>query len=238
MKKIFFILIILFFTFGCKEKNAEKQTELKRKIETNNKIETLVPEEEFIDSLKIGLKGQFKLDIKKYRSLDSVFVKIIFFEKINGKWNINQNLTFLKDGVTDCDVEIKDFNNDGLNDMTFQSSVAARGGNVIRKLFIFDKLKRELKYIKNSENFPNIRYNKELNCLDAFRIYGGTQTAFMRIRKDTLWEFASVELFDNRITIIETNENGKETIIKDDKFEKDNYMRFKNYNTLIESEIE
>ena len=157
---------------------------------------------------------------------------------INGKWNINQNFTFLKDGLTDCDVEIKDFNNDGLNDMTFQSSVSARGGNVIRKLFIFDKLKRELKYIKNSENFPNLRYNKDLNCLDAFRIYGGTQTAFMKIRKDTLWEFASVELFNNRITIVEKNENGIENKIKDDKFEKDNYMRFRNYNPLIECETE
>lgn len=238
MKKIFFILITLIFTFACKDINVKKQNELKTKVEKSNKIETLVPEEEFIDSLKIGLKGQFKLDIKKYRSLDSVYVKIILFEKINGKWNINQNLAFPKDGVTDCDVEIKDFNNDGLNDMTFQSSVAARGGNEIRKLFIFDKLKRKLKYIKNSENFPNIRYNKELNCLDAFRIYGGTQTAFMKIRKDTLWEFASVELFNNRITIIETTENGKETIIKDDKFEKNNYMRFRNYNPLIESETE
>ena len=88
------------------------------------------------------------------------------------------------------------------------------------------------------ENFPNIRYNKELNCLDAFRIYGGTQTAFMKIRKDTLWEFASVELFNNRITIIETNENGKETKLLDEKYEKDNYTRFRNFKPLIESETE
>jgi hypothetical protein len=237
MKKIFFIIIVI-FTYSCKDQKNENKTEIKSKVEKKNQFEKLITEEEFIDSVNIGLKGKFKIDLKKYRSLDSVYVEIKFFEKQNTKWSLKQNLKFEKDGVTSCDIEIKDFNNDGMNDMTFQSSVAARGANEIRKLFIFDKTKGELKYIRNSENFPNIRYNKELNCLDAFRVYGGTQTAFMKISKDTLWEFASVELFDNRITIIETDIYGKKNEIRNDKFEKDIYTRYKNYKPLIENEIE
>ncbi|WP_395053259.1 hypothetical protein [Flavobacterium sp.] len=237
MKKIFFIVIVI-FTFSCKDKKSENKTEIKSKVVNKNQFEKLITEEEFIDSVNIGLKGKFRIDLKKYRSLDSVYVEIKFFEKQNTKWNLKQNLKFEKDGLTSCDIEIKDFNNDGLNDMTFQSSVAARGANEIRKLFIFDKPKGELKYIRNSENFPNIRYNKELNCLDAFIIYGGTQTAFMKISKDTLWEFASVELFDNRITIIDTDIYGKKTEIRNEKFEKDIYTRYKNYKPLIENEIE
>ena len=237
MKKLFFIVIVI-FTFCCKDKKNKYKTEIKLKVENKNLTEKLIAEEEFIDSVNIGVKGKYKLDVKKYRSLNSVYIKLKFFEKQNTEWNLKQNLKFAKDGVTSCDIKMQDFNNDGLNDMTYQSSVAARGANEIRKLFIFDKSKGELKYIRNSENFPNIRYNKELNCLDAFRVYGGTQSAFMRISKDSLWEFASVELFDNRIIIIETDINGKETVIRNEKFAKDIYTRYKNYKPLIENEIE
>ena len=236
MKNIFFIIVVI-FVFSCKDKKVESKIQLKTTTEQKiEKEKLIIVEEEFIDSLNIGSKGKFKLDLKKYRGLDSVYVEIKFFEKQRSKWNLKQNLKFGKDGITNCDVEIKDFNNDGFNDMTFQSSAAARGANEIRKLFIFDKLKGELTYIRNSENFPNIRYNKDLNCLDAFRVYGGTQTVFMKISKDTLWEFASVALFDNRITILETDINGKETEIRNDKFEKDMYTRYNNYKPLIESE--
>ncbi len=51
--------------------------------------------------------------------------------------------------------QLEDFNNDGIKDMTYVSAVAARGANEVRRLFIYDKKRDELVYIKNSEDYPN-----------------------------------------------------------------------------------
>ena len=63
---------------------------------------------------------------------------------------------------------ISDFNNDNFKDITFISGSAARGANEVRRLFIYDNQNRELISIVNSQNYPNMQYNKELNCIDAF----------------------------------------------------------------------
>jgi len=32
----------------------------------------------------------------------------------------------------------------------------------------------------NAEEYPNMLYNKELDCIDAFLIHGGTSTVFFK----------------------------------------------------------
>lgn len=157
------------------------------------------------------------------------------FKKQNSKWHIIQSFEFLKDGILSCDPEITDFNNDGFNDLTFQSSIAGRGANTIRKLFIFERNSGKLKFIKNSENFPNIRYNKELNCIDAFRVYGGAQTAFAKIENDTLREFANIEIYNDTLKVKIIDKNGKEKLLKIEKYKKEYFHRFKNFLPLIEN---
>jgi hypothetical protein len=234
MKNIFLILFILFFS-GCKnEKKAENNDSLTR-LKIEKKVLKNELEESFKDSTKIGLKGEYKIDLKKFRSSDSVYVEIKLYKKQKSKWTIIQSLEFVKDGILSCDPEIKDFNNDGLNDFTFQSSIAGRGANIIRKLFVFEKESGKLKFIKNSENFPNIRYNIELDCIDAFRVYGGAQTAFAKIEKDTLREFANVEIYDDTIQIKIIDKSGKEKLLKNEKYEGGYFHRFKNYKPLIEN---
>jgi len=234
MKYLNFIIFALFVSICCTKKTENKTSNENLKIAKNN----TELEEEYIDSLKIGVSGYYKIDFKKFRSNDSVYVDIKFYEKNNSKWNLKQNFHFLKDGVLNCNVEFKDFNNDKLNDFTFQSSIAGRGANIIRKLFIFDKKTGKLIFIRNSEDFPNLRYNKELDCVDAFRVYGGTQSAFAKIEKDSLREFANVELFEERIIINTIDKNGKEKNIKNEKFEEGCFIRFKNYSPLKEYEGE
>ena len=228
-------MLVFIFLICCKDKKIITHNKIKPNIEENlQPKDTLV--EVFVDSLNIGIKGKFKIDLKKFRNNDSVYVKINFFEKINSKWIVKQQFAFPKDGISGCEVELKDFNNDGFNDMTFQSNIAARGSNIVRKLFIFEKQKGEMTYIKNSENFPNIRYNKKLNCVDAFMVFGGSQTVFMKIRSDTLWAFAKVNLTD-RIIITEIDAQGKETELRNDNYDtEDSYVRFSNYKPLTESE--
>lgn len=237
MKYLNLLMLFVFIIIGCNNKEKTKKILLTKAIESKTDIPII--EEEYIDSSKIGISGKYKIDFKKFRNIDSVYVEIKFFEKNNSKWNLKQNFHFLKDGVLSCDVEFKDFNNDKLNDFTFKSSIAIRGANIIRKLFIFDKETGKLIFIKNSEGFPNLRYNKDLDCVDAFRVYGGTQSAFAKIENDSLREFANVELFDERIIIITIDKNGKEKTIRNEKYNsKESYIRFKNYSPLKEFEGE
>jgi len=76
-------------------------------------------------------------------------------------------------------------------------------------------------------------YNKELNCIDAFLVYGGSSTVFLRISGDSLKEFASVEAMDG-VTVKEIDRNGKEKIIFQDTKKKAAYIRFKTYKPLKE----
>jgi hypothetical protein len=128
---------------------------------------------------------------------------------------------------------ISDFNNDNFNDITFVSGSAVRGANEIRRLFIYDNKNKELTSIVNSQNFPNIQYNKELNCIDAFIVTGGTSTHFVSIRNDSLIEFASVHSDNNRI-VYEIDKFGREKVLRRDTIiNKENiYVRYKNYKTL------
>jgi hypothetical protein len=191
------------------------------------------PEEFFADSLNIGRKSFNKIEISKYRTLDSNYVVIKFYTKRNGKWHIKNDFQFEKDGVVGCDTKLADFNNDGLNDMTYISAVAARGANEVRRLFIYDKHQDKLIFLKNSDDYPNMLYNKELNCIDAFLVYGGCSTVFLNISGDSLKEFASVELFEG-LTVRTYDKKGKEKIILQDTTNKAVYIRYKNFRPLRE----
>lgn len=237
---VLLVTFLLFAFMGCAD-NAKK--EVKATIEPVDKPapekDTLtVLEEEYTDSTTIGVKGRNKLELKKFRNADSVYVDICFFEKRKNQWKPVQRLHFLKDGITGCDVAFSDFNNDGYNDFTFKSSVAARGANEIRKLLIFDKNSGKLVFLKNSEQFPNIRYNKVLDCIDGFRVYGGSQTAFAKIEGDSLREFANVEVYEDRIIVNTIDKNGKEKNIKNETYEKGSYIRFENFAPLRELQEE
>lgn len=191
------------------------------------------PEEFFVDSLNIGRKSFNKIEILKYRTLDSNYVVIKFYTKQDGKWHIKNDIQSEKDGVVGCDPKLADFNNDGLNDMTYISAVAARGANEVRQLFIYDKHQDKLIFLKNSDDYPNLLYNIELNCIDAFLVYGGCSTVFLNISGDSLKEFASVELFEG-LTVRTYDKNGKETIILQDTTNKSGYIRYKNFRPLKE----
>lgn len=194
--------------------------------------------EKFVDSLNIGYKGENMVEVRNYQGNDSGFVEIEFFDKQNGKWGAKQIFTYEKDDLLGCDVKIKDFNNDGFNDLTYISATAARGSNEVRKLFIFDKQWSSLIYMENSEEFPNMQYNKELNCIDSWIVTGGVETVFIRIEGDSLKEFASVDIFDDKINITTTDKEGNiKYLIKNKTYTNNDFPRFKNYNPLKQYEV-
>jgi hypothetical protein len=191
--------------------------------------------EHFSDSLTIGQKSNNKVEISYYQSEDSSYVLIQFYSSSSKGWALKNNFQFDKDGPSDCDPQISDFNNDGYNDITYISMNAARGANEVRRLFVYDHKRDQLICMKNSDEFPNMLYNKRLNCIDAFLVYGGCSTVFLHIQGDSLVPFASVDLFDG-LTISEYDKNGNETVIGEDSTNKAGYIRYKNYSPLEESD--
>lgn len=233
----FYLGLIIFFLLSCQNRQDKNVTSNNNTTEINSteivSTDTVQLEEVFIDSTTVGRKKLNKVEVFKYRTIDSNYVDIKFYTKQADNWKLNQTIHFLKDGVIGCDTKLSDFNNDGLNDMTIVSAVAARGANEVRRLFIYDKKTDKLVEMKNSENYPNMLYNKDLNCIDAFLVYGGSSTVFLRISGDSLKEFASVEAMDG-ITVREFDKNGKEKIIFEDTTNKAAYIRFRTYKPLKE----
>lgn len=193
----------------------------------------------FVDSLNIGEKGKCKIELIKHRVYNDNYVIIKFY--IKGRhttkdpetWIVQNNYSYETDARMGLAPDISDFNNDNFNDITFISGTAARGANEIRRLFIYDDQKRELISIVNSEEYPNMLYNEELDCIDAFLLYGGCSTVFLNITGDSLNDFARVEL-DNGLTVSTIDINGNEKIIKSDENYEADYIRFKNFKPLKE----
>lgn len=195
--------------------------------------------ETFVDSLTIGVKGKCKVELIKHRVYDDHFIIMKFYIKgisPNSEletWMNTNTYCYETDAMMGFEPNISDFNNDNFNDITFLSGTSARSANDVRRLFIYDDQRQKLISIINSEHYSNMRYNKELNCIDAFLVYGGCSTIFLNIEGDRLKKFASVELFDG-LTVTIYDKKGKETVIKKDKTNKATNKRYKNYNPLKE----
>lgn len=234
--KIILALVIITITScqNTQEKNVTSNIDTSQTALAETILnDTVKIEELFIDSSTIGRKNQNKVEVYNYSKTDSTYIDIKFYSKQLNNWKLNQTIHFVKDDITGCDTRLSDFNNDGLNDMTIVSALAARGANEVRRLFIYDKVTDKLIEMKNSENYPNMLYNGDLNCIDAFLVYGGSSTVFLKISGDSLMEFARVEAMDG-ITVWEYDKKGKEKIIFQDTTNKTTYIRFKNYKPLKE----
>jgi hypothetical protein len=238
----YFVKILLIFSFtSCHlQKNVSDDKvvfENTNSKSVNEEKSLIEPElvESFIDESKIGRPKKNKIEVYNYRSRNEKItndnqVVIKFYSFSDKEWKLKQTFEFEKDDLLGCDPQIKDFNNDGFKDITYISTVAARGANEVRKLFIYDKSKDELTYIKNSEDYPNILYNKDLNCIDSFMVHGSSSTVFVKIDGDMLKEFASVHNGLER-TVYIIDKNGKEKMIQRKKMnEEDMYVRYKSFN--------
>ena len=185
----------------------------------------------FADSLSIGRKGLNRIEMAQYRTEASVYVILKLFSMQNGTSALRQKVVFAKDGISGLHVELADFNNDGFKDVTCVSATAGRGANEIRRLWIYAGEGDSLVYIKNSMDYPNIRYNERRDCIDAFRVYGGCSTDFLRITGDSLQEFATVELSEG-LTVTTIDRHGKRRVIKRDTSEHESFVRYKNFAPL------
>lgn len=228
--------LLLFVLFSCQNrqvKTVPAVDTLQAKKEATVPVEAPELEEFYVDSARVGRKSLNKLELAKYRMGDSLYVVIKFFSKQNKRWVLKNEFQFDKDKYESCSPKLRDFNNDGLNDMTYVWATAARGANDNRRLFVYNKKDDQLVYIKNSDHYPNLHYNKYLNCIDAWRVYGGCMSEFLRLSGDSLVKFASVELYEG-LTVSTYDQAGNETIIFQDSTVKGNLARYKNYKPVQE----
>lgn len=262
MKKVIYISIIIIGFLSCN--NRTNKTTDNHSIDTiQNNFQSLVEigssniyndiyflVEKFVDSTSIGQKGHNKVEISYYvnDSLLDAFVRLFFWRK--GEYNDVRETdwwytgNFIFDGsqgLTWADkpleTEISDFNNDGYNDFTYRSIVAARGGNDIRKLFIYNPKENKFIYIKNSEVYPNLRYNKETDCITSY-IYTATQSQyFLKLDGDSLVEIAYIEIeLDEEdemyIYVYEIDKNNNKKLIEQKKTNFDIMPYYSNYKPL------
>ncbi|MFC4815552.1 hypothetical protein [Flavobacterium sp. GCM10023249] len=244
--KVYFTLFILLL-YSCTTKSTDNSSEVVSPTVTKptdtlptdsvTAMDTLDASaeiiEHFVDSVHIGRKGQSKIELIKHRVLDDCYVIVKFYTKGPKYWFIQNTYFYECTALSSLEPKFSDYTNDGLNDITFISATAARGANEVRRLFVYDDTKKELVSIVNSQDFPNMKFNKQLNCIDAFLVHGTSTCVFAKINKDSLQPFAYVYNDENFHTVSLVDKNKEIKTIKKIK-SKGAYVRFKNFNPLEE----
>ncbi|AYN00298.1 XAC2610-related protein [Chryseobacterium sp. 3008163] len=234
MKLLVIPIVLLFMIFSC-TKNKEHNTN------------AYFLAEKFTDSLNIGEIGKTKVEIENFRNnlTEDNLIVLKFFKKysfwdynkrksVENIWRETSRFYFDKDGVSGIDAEISDFNNDGYKDFLYVSGIAARGGNVIKTLFIYDSKNKAFVHIKNSDKYPNLSFNSKLKCINSIILTGSVTTHFLRLKQDSLIEFARVDVSD-KILVEERDSSGQFKIIEERKLKRnddDFYSGYSNYKPL------
>ena len=236
--KINFLFLIFIVSFATRQIESRRtsitaDTQFSKTILTDTINPNAEIIETFVDSLNIGKKGETKIELIKHRVFDEFYVIVKFYTKGPKYWYRQNTYLYECTALQSFAPSISDFNNDKFNDITFISATAARGANEVRRLFIYDDNEKQLISIVNSEEFPNMRYNNELDCIDAFLVHGTSTTIFAKIKKDSLISFANVYNDIDFQTVTIQDKNGKEKVIKKVK-SKGADIRFKNFNPLKE----
>lgn len=236
------LLSMIFITIACQNQPSENvmqvevipQTPVLKTEEVKNGTEKYEYQPEYFeDSRRIGRRKQNRVEIDAEKRDGKIVVKLKFYKKANGNWNLKNEFYFEKLGELSLEPNIGDFNGDGFKDITFVANIAARGANQVRELLIFDPQKDELIHIKNSQEYPNLKFNPLLKCVDSLIFTGSTETAFLRIKADKLVQFASVSDVGMEIIVAVIDQNGEEKVIRREKRKDDGFYRYINYNPVM-----
>jgi len=253
--RIFLYNILLSFLVACNSKKVDESFENKNIMmdtitegiynrENNLIIKNTAKEayssgnnnKDYIDSIELGESSNYKVLIT-ISEIDTLWrqnimpVKLECFVRHENRWILRQVFNYDQGTLSGGELFSKDLNGDNFNDLLVSEGSGARGANVFYRLYIFDPIKENLIYIKNSTDYPNIDYNQSMKCIDAWAIYSGSSTIFLKITGDSLKEFAKINLFDGLKTKILIDSSGQSRIIEKTKIsDEDYYFRFSNFN--------
>lgn len=222
---IFLAMSLLLSLYACKhdeskatnhKDNGGSTTELSDEFNANedNTYPSTEIIELFIDSTSIGDKGKCKVELILHRVYNDHFVIIKFYVKettgkASGRWMQSDMYYYEGSSTEGLSPIITDFNNDGYNDITYRYGDAARGGNLVCRLFVYDVENGELKSIVNSEEYPNLEYNKKLDCIEGVTYTGSVSTKYLRIVGDSLRLIGEIYYFNEHSGIFKYIQNGK-----------------------------
>lgn len=246
----YFIFLGSLFLFGIScnsEQNSLPSTQPTNPAMVNLVADVPTPEpdiyepiESFSDDSSIGrlMKNKVQIDILKSPGSDAAYKPnnraIVKFYSLTTSevWTLKQTIEIESHAFAGADPKIADFNNDGLKDITFVTNTVARGANQVRTLLIYNKVKDSLVHIKNSEDYPNLAYNKTLNCIDAWLFHGATTTVFLTLDGDMFREFASVDTGSDLVVKVTSKDGLEREIMRKKMREEDIYTRYRTYNPL------
>lgn len=156
-----------------------------------------------------------KTKIEIYKTLENDTIcraTINLYRKQNMIWKLISSFEYDQSVYQYVDAQIIDFNNDGFGDFIYRTGTGARGGNSIMNLFVYNPKNKNMVYIKNSNEFPNLSYNPETQSICSFILTGCNETVFLELEKDSLKRRAAINEC-NDITVYEYDKTGKERII-------------------------
>lgn len=227
IKNVFFLLL-----FYCIYSCSAQQPDNDKSTMDQQKVDTVAI---FVDSTNIAIPNMNKVIAVTATIDDSISKTLIsFFAKENNAWRLQYS--FNDDHWHPSDILItgvEDYNNDGYKDFIYSKGTGARGGNSIQNLFIYDKKDNSLTYVLNSNDYPNLHYNKETNSINAYILTGGNETLFMRLSDNKLVPFASIDQYGKMITVTEYDNQGRSKVIFSDSSGKyEEFADFINFKPL------
>ena len=207
---VLFLLAFGFSSFSMfkgrsKESIARLQVKKPNDFGLNWKLE-----EEAYYNVANGDEGMFLIELKQFEMGHDwrKMVSIRLFRYSYYETELLQRILIPKDGTIGLHPLLDDYNNDDYLDLKVKTGEAMRGSNDVSSIFLYNPSGDSLVYLKNSENYPNLRYNEKLDCIDAWAIYGGSCTTFLKVQGDSLVERASIEVNDGELTMWLFKSNG------------------------------
>ncbi|MFA7325112.1 MAG: hypothetical protein WC121_00465 [Candidatus Kapaibacterium sp.] len=192
--------------------------------------------ESFVDSISINQNLSFKVEFLRYglKPDKDHWVKIIFLKKEINYWEEVFRFESERNQTHINFPKLEDFNSDGFLDFSYVPFLAAKGANELRELFVFDSVSNNFIHIKNSSDYPNLKYNVEFDNYTGWAFHGGTTQYFLSLEVDTLIELASIDIngFERGLTIYDRN--GEVSFSKFDSIQEEGFPFYKNYDPIEE----
>ena len=209
-----FLFLVFCLILSCETKHHKNSKQIEYIAHTQKRIDTLAF---FLDSTTIASPGSNKICLLSTLVNDTTSQSNVrFYSKENHTWKLNYSFEDEQWSGEVIEPQIADFNNDGYKDFKYLKGTGARGGNGIYNLFIYDKKGDSLIYVVNSNEYPNLYYNKETNSINSYILTGGNETVFMRLAGNKLKPFATIEQYDKEVTVSEYDKTGNPKVIKID----------------------
>lgn len=225
--------IFLFWIYSCQSHKSEGKNKSTVKAEFQAiQVDTIAT---LIDSVNVGNKRKNKVCALLLQAKDSVpQIQLLFYAKDKQGWKLS--FSFKEDYWHPSQLfklQFFDFNSDGYKDILYSKGTGVRGGNSIRSMFIYDNKGDSLVYIINSDDYPNLHYNKKTNSINSIILTGSTETFFMRLCENELKPFAKILQEGQKIVVYELGKTGKDSIILVDSTTKYGEIElFNNYKPL------